>query len=251
MGKQYKASYLPYFLLYGNYEEKAEERYSLLEKVAGDTPGDILDVGCSYGFFLNVARRNGWRVKGVEMGSNAAETARIKYGLDVFEGSLEQAGFADSSFNVVTLFHVIEHARNPIAIFSEVRRILRRGGLLLLLTPNLDSVHSRLLGKRWTWLHPPDHLFYFTQRSIGLALRKSGFRVTDLRTMTVDADNLFIQLASLIIKTENASKSQVAFRMSRLFRLARTFSDQLLLPEKMICSLANMEDEIFAVAAKP
>ena len=246
----YLESYLPYYLLYGDFEEKAQRRYSLVEGAAGTGPGNLLDVGCSYGFFLNVARTHGWRVKGVEMGTRAVEFARAKYGLDVFEGPLQQASFPDSSFDVVTLFHVIEHARNPLSLLSTIGRVLKRGGYLVMLTPNVESLHSLMLGKDWTWLHPPDHLFYFSRRSMDLALRKSGFDVTTLRSITVDADNLLMQLGSLLIRTETKSKTEVAFRFTGLFRLARQFTNQLLAPERLLCSLADREDEILAIATR-
>jgi SAM-dependent methyltransferase len=249
--KFYRESYLPYHLLYGDFEEKAEKRYFLVESAAGDRIGSLLDVGCSYGFFLNVARKHGWTVKGVEMGSRPAGYARTTYGLDVFEGSLEQANFADSSFDVVTLFHVIEHAQNPFELLSAISRALKKGGLLVMLTPNIESLHSLILGRDWTWLHPPDHLFYFSRSSLDLALRKAGFGSTSLRSITVDADNLLVQLGSLLVKTESTSKSQVAFRFTGLFRLARLFTYQLLAPERLLCSLIQREDEIFAVAKKP
>ncbi len=249
--KFYRESYLPYHLLYGDFEEKAERRYSLVESAAGDRPGNLLDVGCSYGFFLNVARKHGWTVKGVEMGSRPAEYARTKNGLDVFEGSLQRSNFADSSFDVVTLFHVIEHAQNPLDLLSTIRRVLKEGGLLVMLTPNIESLHSLMLGRDWTWLHPPDHLFYFSRSSLDLALHKAGFESTSLRSITVDADNLLVQLGSLLINTETTSKSQVAFRFTGLFRLARQFTYQLLAPERLLCSLIKKEDEIFAIAKRP
>jgi SAM-dependent methyltransferase len=250
--KFYRESYLPYHLLYGDFEEKAERRYSLVESAAGNRLGSLLDVGCSYGFFLNVARTHGWAVKGVEMGSRPAEYARTRYGLDVFEGPLQKADFAESSFDVVTLFHVIEHARDPLDLLSTVRRILKKGGSLVMLTPNIESLHSQILGKAWTWLSPPDHLFYFSRRSMGLALRKCGFRAASISSITVDADNLLVQLASTLISTHRTpKKSQVAFRFAGLFRLGSLLTDGLLTPERLFCSLTKKEDEIFAVATKP
>jgi SAM-dependent methyltransferase len=249
--KFYRDSYLPYHLLYGDFEEKAERRYSLVESAVGSRVGSLLDVGCSYGFFLNVARRHGWSVKGVEMGSRPSEYARTKYGLDVFEGSLQQADFADSSFDVVTLFHVIEHFRNPLDLLSTIGRILKKGGSLVILTPNIESLHSQILGKAWTWLSPPDHLFYFSRRSIGLALRKCGFRGASISSITVDADNFLVQLGSTLISThQTPKKSQVAFRFGGLFRLGSRLTDGLLTPERLFCSLTKKEDEILAVATK-
>jgi SAM-dependent methyltransferase len=249
--KLYRESYLPYHLLYGDFEDKAQRRYSLVQSAVGTRPGRLLDVGCSYGFFLNVARTNGWTVKGVEMGSRPSEYARTRYGLEVFEGPLQQADFADSSFDVVTVFHVIEHAQNPLDLLSTIGRVLKKGGSLIMLTPNIESLHSQLLGKGWTWLSPPDHLFYFSRRSMELALRKCGFRAASLRSITVDADNLLVQLASTLVKTHRTpKKSQVAFRFAGLFRLASLITDGLLSPERLFCSLTKREDEILVVATK-
>lgn len=250
LAKFYHTSYLAYHPLYGNFDEKAEQRYSLVTNAVGGPTGTLLDVGCSYGFFLNVARIHGWAVKGVEVGQIPSRHARTTYGLDVFQGALDQAHFSDSSFNVVTMFHVIEHAQDPLDLLSEVGRVLKRGGSFILLTPNIESLHSQLLGKAWTWLHPPDHLFYFSRRSLGLALHKTGFRIESLRSITVDADNLLVQLSSLLVRTKATSKTEVAFRWPKLFRLARVLTNQALLPERLLTSRMGREDEIFAVATK-
>ena len=246
----YRSSYLPYHPLYANYDEKAEQRCVIVDQAVAGRRGDLLDLGCSYGFFLNAARSHGWKVKGIEMGPLASRFARDKYGLDVFEGTLDQANLAGSSLDVVTMFHVIEHAPKPLELLSAVAKVLKKGGSLVLLTPNIESLHSQLLGKAWTWLHPPDHLFYFSRRSLGLALGQRGFRVNSLRSITVDADNFLVQLSSLLIRTKEASKSEVAYHSPGLFRLARLFTSQALLPERLLCSRIGREDELFAIATK-
>jgi SAM-dependent methyltransferase len=86
--------------------------------------GSLLDVGCGRGAFLQRARSKGWNVFGVEFSETAAWDAR-RSGLDVFTGDLSEAKFPSCYFDVVTLFNVIEHLRDPLCNVKEVHRILK------------------------------------------------------------------------------------------------------------------------------
>ena len=144
--------------------------------------GAMLDIGCSTGAFLVTARREGFSVRGVEMNSDCAAYGARHYELDIRGGSLEGAAFPSESFDVVTMFDVLEHVRDMEMFLSEVRRILKPDGLLVVQSPNLDSVMARLLGERWAWLTLPDHLYHFTPEAVSRLLEGSGFRLAALRT---------------------------------------------------------------------
>lgn len=105
--------------------------------------GVLLDVGCGNGRYLETMRRLGWRCVGVETSDVAVEQCRSS-GLTVHHGLLDDAGFPDAHFDVITARHVIEHVPDPKGFVAETFRILKPGGLFLLETPNSDA-----LGRRW------------------------------------------------------------------------------------------------------
>src|SRR5215472_8916534 len=98
----------------------------------------LLDVGAGGGDFIASLSALGWKTTGVETDPVAAQRARAR-GLDVHQGDLESAGFADALFDAITLAHVIEHVPDPARLLAECRRVLKPGGRLVMLTPNTSS----------------------------------------------------------------------------------------------------------------
>jgi len=139
----------------------------------------MLDVGAATGFFLEIARNRGWEVAGVEISAFAAELARKK-GIDVKTGILAQHEFPKGAFDAVTLWDVIEHVEDPKAELSRVREVLAPEGLLIMTTPNFTSLYARLLGKKWHAIVPPEHLHYFTFKSMDRLLADSGFEAISI-----------------------------------------------------------------------
>ena len=135
----------------------------------------MLDVGCHLGMFLEVARERGWDVTGVEPSRWSVEQARDA-GLDVRHGTLETVHFPDESFDVVTMWDVVEHLPDPLAELKRMHRILRPDGLLALSTMNVDALFPRLAGRRWPW-YMQMHLVYFSRRTLHNMLTKAGYRV--------------------------------------------------------------------------
>ena len=138
--------------------------------------GRLLDVGCAYGFFLEVMQARGWQVVGVDLNPGAVQWARRR-GLDVRAGTLEEQGFPKGTFDVVTLFYVLEHVPNPLAVMQEVFRVLRPGGWVFLRVP--DSTPAvRLLdffGIPNRLYHLPSHLYDFSPGTLRRLLEKAGF----------------------------------------------------------------------------
>ena len=143
--------------------------------------GRLLDVGCSAGFFLKVAADNGWECCGVEMSNDTAEIARSRYGLAVTTGTIEQAAYPPGSFDVITLFDIVEHVRDVTAFMDKVRELLKDDGIILISTPNIDglfpSLSYKMANKLGYWPHPepPLHLYQFSKRSIQALLARTGF----------------------------------------------------------------------------
>ena len=124
--------------------------------------GKLLDVGCATGSFLNeMQKKPGWQVSGVELVEIAAQKARERYDIDVFTGSLFDAGFADNYWDVITLFDVLEHTSNPLLHIKELFRILKPGGWIIIKVPNPASYQAHLFGPAWVGYEAPHHLFGF------------------------------------------------------------------------------------------
>ncbi|MCJ7541221.1 MAG: class I SAM-dependent methyltransferase [Desulfobacterales bacterium] len=136
--------------------------------------GKVLDIGCATGFFLEVANFAGWDVYGVEISKFSSNIAYSKFGERVYRGTLEQAGFESSSFDLITMIDLIEHIPDLLSFLREVHRILKPSGRLLIVTPNTESLSARLM--RGAWSHfKTEHLYYFSPKTIGELLRRNGF----------------------------------------------------------------------------
>jgi len=147
----------------------------LLALVSEPAQPRLLDVGCYAGVFLEIAARHGWDAWGIEPSVWAAEQARQR-GLRVVTGTLASAGFAPASFDVVTLWDVIEHLTDPKAELKRVNRLLKPGGVVCIHTIDIGSLMPRLLGPRWPWLMEM-HLYYFSRRTLAMMLQAAGFQV--------------------------------------------------------------------------
>lgn len=149
------------------------------------TTNRIIDVGCGAGNFLERAALRGWEVHGTEYGRIPIETCRAK-GIAVIEGPLNPSNYATGSFDVVTSFEVIEHLVEPALELERMRTMLRPGGMLYVTTPNYRSVGHLLAGGQWSVVNYPEHLNYFTPRTIRRLMRAKGF--VPVRTKTTGVD---------------------------------------------------------------
>jgi SAM-dependent methyltransferase len=148
----------------------------------------VLDVGCGRGLLLDGLRRLGWRVVGTELDERAAHYARHRLGLHVFTGSLQGMAFPDDEFDLVVLWHVLEHLPCPLAVLCEVSRILRPGGLLVLAVPDFASCEAQWAGPHWFHLDVPRHLTHFTPRTLEGLVREAGLRVRRRERLCIEYD---------------------------------------------------------------
>ena len=157
--------------------------------------GKLLEVGCSYGFLLDAARRDGWATTGVELDDGAAAYGRQELGLKILSGTLkDQFAQLDLPYDAIATFHVIEHLRDPVGFLGLCRELLTEGGVLVLKTPNVASWIAKRTGSSWQWLSPPAHIHLFSSRALELALAKSGFQVEKIWSRRGDAHNNLFEL---------------------------------------------------------
>lgn len=136
----------------------------------------MLDVGSALGDSLAEAKKLGWKkVEGVELSEYAAKESR-KRGLKVKIGTLCDAKYSSDRFDVVTLQDVIEHVKSPLPEMEEVYRVLKPGGIVFLVTPDIGGWWARLLGPFWYHYKPGEHIMYFSQATLRNVLKKSKFK---------------------------------------------------------------------------
>jgi SAM-dependent methyltransferase len=155
-----------------------DARYAeLLARIASRVPkrGRLFEIGAGCGLFLSAAARAGWQVSGIELSPAAAGFARDRLHLDVSACAAEAMPVDVPPFDVVVMFDVIEHLFDPMAVIRAIRFLLRRNGLLVVLTPNYDALSRRALGRQWATLNPFEHLFYFTEWTLWDSLAAGGF----------------------------------------------------------------------------
>ena len=159
-------------------EMTARERLDDLKRFF--TKGRFLEIGCSTGEML-AAASSSLAAVGVEADERTSRAARVQ-GLEVFGGTLRDARFPDGHFDAAAMYHVIEHVPSPREELRELRRVIKPGGWLVLETPNIATLWYRLLGARWRQFIP-DHIFFFTPRTITRLCEGGGFEVRELRSV--------------------------------------------------------------------
>lgn len=132
----------------------------------------ILDIGCGDGHFLAVAKRKGWEVVGTEYTDEAVKVCRAK-GITIHQGDIRT--FSSDAFDVITSFEVLEHINNGPEHIRKISELLRKDGLFYFTTPNFNSFSRRWLGGKWKIIEYPEHLTYYTVRTISKLLQQNGF----------------------------------------------------------------------------
>lgn len=168
------------------FRDEFESRLDSIEKLL-PRRGNILDVGCGVGHFLARARDRGWTVQGLDISKTASTAAREAYGLDVKVATLAESPFEPETFDAVSLWDVIEHIRTPLQDLKAVHRILKPGGILVMKTPNEDSLYKslariayRMLKKKGSFLlkyvYYVPHYFSYSEKTMNRLLERCGFQ---------------------------------------------------------------------------
>ncbi len=137
--------------------------------------GELLDIGCGPAFFLDEAKKSGFKVTGIDLSAWAKKYAKDNFDINVTQGTLQSAHFPDRHFDVVVMNDVIEHVESPKVVLSEIRRILKNDGVIYISTPDIESVLSRYLRAKW-WGINKYHLFYFSRKTLEQLFGVVGFK---------------------------------------------------------------------------
>jgi 2-polyprenyl-3-methyl-5-hydroxy-6-metoxy-1,4-benzoquinol methylase len=148
--------------------------------------GEILDIGCATGHFLNKMARHGWITTGIEPDDTTRGYAIAEYGLNVFsEDKLDE--FTASSFDVITMWHVLEHVAQLNKRIQQLRKLIKPGGTIIIAVPNCESYDAIKYGRFWAGYDLPRHLYHFTKSDISKLAEKIGMRIESVLPMKFDS----------------------------------------------------------------
>lgn len=153
-----------------------EKRFKNIEKLYTEK-GNLLDLGCAMGFFLEVAENHKLSPYGIEISDYASYIAKKRFKNKILNGSLAQANFENNFFSIITMWDYLEHIPNPSKELSQAWSLLKKGGLIVLSTPNTDSLPHKIFRQRWMGYKDKEHLYYFSKKNIVMLLEKNGFEV--------------------------------------------------------------------------
>lgn len=213
-------------LLYLFPTERAEADFYVLELDASER-GRLLDIGCGNGHLISRLQKYGWQVEGIDFDEQAVAYCQSK-GLNVKVGDLQSQQYPDDTFDILTLNHVIEHISDTEALLSECFRILKKGGSLVIATPNTKSMlHEGHFGRNWLSLDPPRHLYLFNLDNLTTFARRAGFAITVAKTIIRNEFGVYLGSNSIARKGTFAmgkgGHSKIDHVMGRAYQLWEWF----------------------------
>lgn len=166
----------------------------------------VLDGGCSTGEFLSVLKDQ-YLVEGYEPEPDAAHWARERFGLTVHTGDLASVSIQQNRFDLITLWHVLEHIPDLSEDVTQLNKLLRPGGKLLIAVPNINSFDAKIYKSCWVALDAPRHLWHFTLSSISALANSNGFKI--IHTGMLPLDTVYNILLSEQLKIATYGRSQL------------------------------------------
>ena len=180
-------------------------------------------------------KKLGWQVKGVEFNKHAVDVCKLS-GLDVHHGDLLSANFEPNSFDIINVSHVIEHVPHPRQLFSELAKVLKPGGTLIIKTPNSKAFGRKLFGTNWFPDDIPRHIYLYSEKNLRQIGDLCGLHLKTIRTRA----SLKVVLNSIDYVLENKGTPSKKITWRRIW--AKIFS--------LVAKYKNQGDEIFAVFTK-
>ena len=174
----YSGAYFEHEKYEGNWASDREKmrRFSCLERIGVMSGDRVLDAGCASGDFILTAKGR-FEMWGIDVSAHAVNQARARMPElreRLFVGALEEQELPENYFDAVVLWDVVEHLWDPVLSLSRLTRVLKKDGGFAFSTPNIGAWTARLMGRRWVFMTPPEHLCFFNRRTVRLLLEKSG-----------------------------------------------------------------------------
>jgi SAM-dependent methyltransferase len=162
-----------------------KRKYRMICRAAGMDRGKLLDIGSGTGHFLAMMKKNGWSVTGIEVNEKAREYSKENFGLDVKTG-LDNSVIESGPFDVITLWHVLEHFQNPFSYMNEISKLLKKEGILVIALPNSQSSDALYYGEFWAAWDVPRHLWHFTPDVFKRFAQNYGYTVKSMKPLPLD-----------------------------------------------------------------
>tara|TARA_B100000315_G_C14549425_1_gene574963 strand:+ start:349 stop:1383 length:1035 start_codon:yes stop_codon:yes gene_type:complete len=165
-------------------EKKYKYALNLIKGFVKSSKRNIIDVGCAYGLFLDVAEQNGWNVFGVEINKKAIREL-VRKNIHYWD-SIEDVIHSQKTFEVVTMWDLFEHFYHPGKVLELLAKVLRKGGILFVNVPNILSLSSRILQEKSSTFDGRCHINFFSEETITILLKKHKFRVIETETIVTE-----------------------------------------------------------------
>jgi len=235
-GEDYFASQNPSTLGYDNYRthegglrEVFSENLAIIEGYS-QPPSLMIDIGCAFGYFIEAAAARGWTVEGLEVSEYAAEVARRNAKVPIHAGTLSGLRLPASTYDIVTMWDMLEHSFDPTAELMETNRILRPEGHLFLTIPNAGSFLASTMGSHWYGFKKvAEHNYFFSKDTLGRLFAKTGFRALEWRRGVWPCSLQFLtaklapysttlsRIAEKAVKSLGIEKTTIKFRFIDMF----------------------------------
>lgn len=138
------------------------------------SPARLLDIGCAYGYFVEMALAAGYDAYGIDASAHAAARAKMRLNGRIHHGMVTTASLPHTHFDLITMLDVVEHLGDPLKDISKIASLLTNDGLALIATGDTQSKAAKMLNRRWTFYIPPQHLFFFNRENLTALLQQSG-----------------------------------------------------------------------------
>jgi len=160
-----------------------KDKLELVNRLA--PKGKILDYGCGTGYFLSACQKDDWEVNGFEPNGTANKQARELLGKKIEAASLD--AFEIETFEIITMWHVLEHVHTVNETFQKLLSLLKPQGIILVAVPNADSLDAKKYGENWAAYDVPRHLYHFNQVTMKRFLKKHKLELLETKPMKYDA----------------------------------------------------------------
>lgn len=155
----------------------SQERHRLRFFQKFKKKGNVLDIGCGRGYFLLACREQGYKVEGIDVSADVANYVRSNLKIKVHVGEVSNVKLPERTFDIITLWHSLEHTADPNVYIKNARKWLKDDGILVVDVPNYEGHDALKTWNDWQGWSIPYHFYHFTEDSLTCLLHKHGFAV--------------------------------------------------------------------------